>query len=304
MASVRAPGGWLDVLRATVSGFREDHGIRLAASLAFFSLFSLAPLLLITVSVAGFVVGEGAARAYVLRGIGSLLGARGEEALGSLLDQAAAVEVTTLGTMLTVATLVVGAVAAFVELKDAMNAVWDAEPRQRRRGVVGFLRDRVLSVGALLTVAFLSLSSLVLTAGLAAFGDELRSRFALPAAVWVGVNAAIALAATTILFAILFKFLPDAKIAWRDTWVGATATAVMFLVGQVVIGVSLSSTAAVSVYGAAGSLVLVLLWLFYSAIIFFLGAEFVQAWSSRFGDGVRPQPQGESAVRRLRERAT
>lgn len=296
--------GWLGVLRAAASGFRRNHGVRLAASLAFFSLFSLAPLLLVTMWAAGLAVGEERAREVVLDGIGSLLGQRGVEGVGTLLDEAGEVDRGAVGTLLTVGTLLVGAVAAFVELKDALNEVWGAKRPPGREGVLRFVRERVLSAGTLLTVAFLSLSSLVVTAGLAAFGEAIRSRVPVHSWALFALNAAIALAATTVLFAILFKFLPDAKIAWRDTWLGAAATGAMFLVGQLVIGTYLSRTPAIAVYGSAGSLVVLLLWLFYSAIVFFLGAELVRAWSDRFGAGVRPQRGAEGPVRKLRERAT
>lgn len=302
----RRAHGWLEervafqLVRATLRQYARDKAVRLGAALAFFAMFSLAPLLVITIGLASLVSGDAAARAQIVETIGSLVGPEGAEAIGVMLDRArgpdgqGGLRATVFGSL----ALALGATGVFVQLRDALNTVWGV--RRVGGGVKRFFADRVFTFGVVLAVGFLLLVSLVVTAALAAVGARLEAMLPLGAQVWLVLNFVVSVLVTAFLFAALFKLLPDVRLAWRDVAVGALATALLFIVGQLAIGYYLGASSTASAYGAAGSLVIVLLWLFYSAQIFLLGAEFVQVYADRYGSKVRPE---EDAVRLPRQGA-
>jgi membrane protein len=270
------------------SDFFEDKAPRLAAALAYYTTFSLAPLLVIALGIAGVVFGEEAARGALSGQLDHLLGPQGAEAVEQML--AASAEKDRAGiaaTLLGVVTLLFGATGVFGQLQDALNTIWEVTPRPGR-GVRGFLRDRLLSFAMVLGTGFLLLVSLMISAALSLAGRALIGDAYEEAILWQGVNLLVQAAVTFGLFALIFKLLPDAEIAWRDVLLGAAVTTILFAVGRLLIDLYLRTSGTGTTYGAIGSLVVLLIWIFYSAQILFFGAELTQVYAQRFGSRIRP----------------
>jgi len=267
-----------------------DKAARLGAALAYYSIFSIAPLLIIAIAVAGLVFGAEAARGEVSRQVGHLVGEKGGEAIESMVEAANKPGAGTVATVIGVVMLLVGAVGLFGQLQDALNTIWEVQPKPGR-GVWGFVRDRFLSLSMVMGVAFLLLVSLIASAVLAAVGGLLGD---LQTGV-IGqiITTAIDLVVITLMFALIYRFLPDAVIAWRDVWFGAGVTAVLFVVGKVLIGLYLGHAGVSSAFGAAGSLAVLLVWLYYAAQIFLFGAELTKAYADRMGSRIEPKPHAE-----------
>jgi membrane protein len=254
---------------------------RLGASLAYYTIFAIAPLMIIAVSVAGFFFGEQAARKELFGQLNSLVGQNGGDAIQSLVAAANRPKAGLWATAGAVVTLGMGAIAVFVELQDAMNTVWHVE-RKPGGGIKRFVKDRLLSFAMVLGVGFLLLVSLVLNAFLSGLGkmaggvDSGQLHY-----LWAAVNFLGSLGVITLLFAMIFKILPDVDIAWRDVWVGAFVTALLFNLGKFLIGSYLGRSSMVSIYGAAGSFIILLLWVYYSSQILFFGAEFTRVYAGK-----------------------
>ena len=266
----------------------EDQASTLGAALAYYTVFSLAPLLIIAIAIAGLVFGQEAAQGQIFEQLRGLLGEASAKAMQDMVQNANAKPATgVVATLIGVVTLLFGASGVFGQLQTSLNAIWDVEPKPGR-GILGLVRDRILSFGFILVVGFLLLVSLLLTAAVALvaqwFGGMLPAMEALAQI----LNFVLSLAVITLLFAMIFKFLPDAKIAWHDVWIGAFITAVLFTVGKVALGLYLGKSGVGSSYGAAGSLIVLLLWVYYSSQILFFGAEFTQVYANRFGSHVAP----------------
>lgn len=275
------------LLRQTVSEWLDDRAPSLAASLALYSLLSLAPVLVIAISVAGLVFGEEAARGEVARQLHGLMGPATSEAVQAVLAQASAPHKGIAGTVVGVVILFVGASGVFGELQETMNIVWNVKPKPGR-GVRGFLRDRFLSFAMVLGVAFLLLVSLLLSTGLSAVSAFLGAHLPGGEAFWQVTNFVLSFLVVAVLFGLIFKVVPDAKIAFRDVWHGALVTALLFTVGKLAISFYLGKAAPGSAYGAAGSLVALVVWVYYSAQILFFGAELTQVYAKKFGSGIVP----------------
>ena len=265
----------------------EDKAPQLGAALAYYSLFSLAPLLVIAISVAGLVFGEEAARGQVVGALNEFLGQDGAEAVQTMIQNANKPAASTLASVFGLAMLLFGASGVFGQLKDSLNTIWEVKPKADR-GIWGTLRDRVLSVAAVLGAGFLLLTSLVVTTAISALSTYMGSILPGSDAVWHIVNLVVSFGIITVLFALMFKYLPDVKITWHDVWIGAALTSALFMVGKYAIGLYLGHSTIGSVYGAAGSLVVVLVWMYYSAQILFLGAEFTQVYANRYGSKIVP----------------
>ena len=278
---------WFVLARDTVREFFDDRVPMLGAAVAYYTLFSLAPLLVIALAIAGFVFGQEASSGQLASTLGGLLGAQGAQAVQDMVANARRPGAGVLATLLGLAALLFGAGGVFGQLQVAMDTIWDVK-RRKGRGVKGFLKDRFFSFAMVVGVGFLLLVSLVVTAVLSVMGDLLSSTLPGGATLWRVLNFLISLAILSGLFALLFKIVPDVKVAWRDVLVGGFLTAVLFTVGKTLIGLYLGRGTVGSVYGAAGSLVVVLVWIYYSAQIFFLGAEFTQVYANRYGSGSRP----------------
>lgn len=275
------------LLRDTITAWREDKVSRLAAALSFFSILSLVPLLLLIVSVVGLFIGEGRTEEAVVERAGSLVGESGRELVRIVLSNADRSAGGVLSAVVGFAILVFGATGVVTQLQEALNAIWGVESAEG--GVRGFIRKRLLSFGAVLGVGFLLLVSLGFGAAVSVIaglvGDPLGNAELVLRLMDVGSSLVL----FTGLFAFMFKFLPDAVIAWRDVGVGALVTAVLLVVGKLLIGIYLSSSSTASTYGAFGTLVAVLIWIYYSAQIMFLGAEFTQVYAHRHGSRIVPE---------------
>ena len=264
-----------------------DRASRLGASLAYYTVFSIVPFLVIVIAVIGLVFGHEAAQSTIIAQIGQLVGEQSAAAIKDMIQRANQPSTGLLATAIAIGTLLVGASGVFGQLKDALNAVWGVEPKEGR-GVWGFIKDNFLSFVAVLGTGFLLLVSLVLSSALAAFGKWFGGILPLPEAVLEMLNLLLSFVVITGLFALIFKVLPDARIAWQDVWVGAALTAALFTVGKFAIGMYLGKSNVGSAYGAAGSLIVVLVWVYYSAQILLYGAEFTQVYANRLGERIVP----------------
>ncbi len=272
---------WL-LLRETFDKWMEDNAPRLGAALAYYTIFSLAPLLIIAIATAGFVFGEKAAEGEIMAQLQSLLGQDSAKAIQAMIKNARFPIAGTIATVVGVVTLLVGATGIFGELQGTLNTIWKVQP-QTSGGVLAFIKRRFLSFLMVLGTGFLLLVSLLLSAGLAAAGKFLGNLLPGPE-IWLhALNFIVSFGIISALFAMMFKLLPDARIAWRDVWLGAAATAFLFTVGKFLVGLYLGKSNIGMAYGAAGSLVIILIWVYYSAQIFLYGAEFTYVYANRFG---------------------
>ena len=262
--------------------------MRLSSSLAYYAIFSLAPLLVIVVSIAGLVFGEEAARGQLAQQIATLAGAGAGDAIQAAVHSSASHQTTgVLATIIGSAVLLFGASTVFAELKDALNIIWGVIVRPGRPFLT-MVRDRFFSFSIVLAIGFLLLISLVISILLAALGMYMSGRLQFPSAVWQGWDFLISFTVVSCLFAMIFKLLPNVLIGWRDVWLGSVSTAFLFTVGKFVIGYYLAASSIASSFGAAGSVVIVLVWIYYSACILFFGAEITKVYARKFGSGVVP----------------
>jgi membrane protein len=278
----------IPVLKQTFSEWMEDQAPTLGAALAYYTVFSLAPLLIISISIAGLVFGNEAAQGQIFDQLRGLLGDESGRAMEVMVQSASAKPATGLvATVLGLLTLLFGASGVFGQLQTSLNAIWGVQPKPGR-GILGIIQDRILSFGFILVVGFLLLVSLLLTAAIAFVGHQFGDMVPGMEALAQILNSIFSLVVITLLFAMIFKFLPDARIAWRDVWIGAFITAALFTVGKFALGFYLGKSGVASSYGAAGSLIVLLLWVYYSSQIVFFGAEFTQVYANRFGSRVAP----------------
>jgi membrane protein len=281
-------GSAISLAKNAGNQFMVDKAPRLGAALAYYSIFSLAPLLVIAIGIAGLVFGEEAARGQITGQVTRLVGNEGGEAIQSMLESAS--EQGGLGTGLGIVMLLFGASGLFGQLQDALDTVWEVQPKEGR-GILGFIKDRFLSFSMVFGVAFLLLVSLLASAALSAVGGILGDTES--SVIGQIMTTVFDLTVVTALFALIFKFLPRAEIGWRDVWPGALCTSVLFAIGKFLIGLYLGQAAVGSAYGAAGSLAVLLVWLYYAAQIFLFGAELTKAYALERGGGVRPKESAE-----------
>jgi membrane protein len=260
-------------------GWLADNAPSMGAALAFYSAFSLAPLLIIASAVAGVVFGATRARTAVVEQFRELIGPIGAESVERLLNATASLGTGVLATLVGVVLLLIGASSVVVELQNDLNRIWRA-PKRDRSGYTTIIRTRLIAFGLILGFGFLLLVSLVVSVGLAALVQHSRM-FAQQGLLLHALNMVLSIGAYTVLFAMLFKFLPNASLSWRDVWRGACVTAVLFSLGQLGIGYYLGRSATTSAYAAAASLLVLLLWLYYAAQIFLFGAEFTWVYAQR-----------------------
>jgi membrane protein len=276
------------LLKQTASEWMEDDAPSLGAALAYYTVFSLAPLMTIAIAMAGFFFGKEAAQGQIFDELRVLLGEEGGKAVEEMVQSANAQPTAgVVATIISVIMLLFGASGVFGQLQASLNAIWGVKAKPGR-GVLGLIKDRLLSFGFTLVVGFLLLVSLLLTAGMALMADWIGGLMPGSEALAYILNIVLSLSMITLLFATIFKFLPDAKIAWHDVWIGAFLTALLFTIGKFALGIYLGKSAVASSYGAAGSLIVLLLWVYYSSQILFFGAEFTQVYANRFGSRVAP----------------
>lgn len=284
------------LVKTTLVEWSEDRAPRMGAALAYYTVFSLAPLLIISISIAGFVFGEEAARGEVFDVMHSLVGPEGAAAVQAMVDEAAHSEGRGTAAVVGIGVLLFGASNVFAQLQAALNQIWKVAPK-KRTGLVNFLKTRLLSMGMVLGIGFLLMVSLLLSAAIAAAGTYLEALLPGTETAWSLFHTGLSLAVFTFLFGAIYKILPDARIRWHDVWIGALVTAVLFSLGRYLIGIYIGNAAIGSVYGAAGSIIILLVWVYYSAQILFFGAEFTQVYASRHG-GIQPE---RYAVRVVKE---
>lgn len=282
------PRNVLTLLNKAASDWVDDGAMRLSSSLAYYAIFSLAPLLVIVISMAGLVFGEDAARGQLSQQIATIAGRGAGEAIQSAVQSSAAQKSTgVFATVLSTALLLFGASTVFAELKDALNTIWGVVVKPGRPFFT-LVRDRFFSFSIVLAVGFLLLISLIISVLLAALGQFMSGRIQLSSAVWQTWDMVISFTLVSGLFAMIFKLLPNVRLRWRDVWLGAVTTALLFTLGKFVIGYYLATSSIASSFGAAGSVVIVLAWIYYSACILFFGAEITKGYARMFGSGIVP----------------
>ncbi|HXE57406.1 MAG TPA: YihY/virulence factor BrkB family protein [Gemmatimonadales bacterium] len=278
------------LVKAAASTWWSTNAPRMGAALSFYTLFSLAPVLIVVIAIAGLVFGEEAARGELVRQFGDLVGTEGAEAVGTILSRArepgggGGPAATVLGAI----TFFFGATGVFAELHGALNTIWDARPKPGST-LLGLLRERLLSFGAVVGLGFLLLVSLVVSTALAALGSFVAEVAPDVAGVMQVLNALASFAVVTVIFALIFRVLPDVRLAWRDIWIGAAFTSALFTLGKLLIGLYLGQGTITSTYGAAGAVVALLVWVYYSSLIVLFGAAFTLAYASWVGSHARRQ---------------
>jgi membrane protein len=277
--------GMWSLLGATVSDWYEDRAPRIGAALAYYTIFALTPGLVIVMALAGFLLGPGA-EARIVAQFHELIGKEGAKAIEAVMRSARATTPGTTDIGLALVTLVIGLWGVFGELQDGLNTIWGVTPKAGRR-FLDIVRDRFWSFAMVVGTGFLLLVSLVLTAWLAAVGTYVGYLLPAPAMVLEAINSLISLAVITGAFALIFKLLPDVRVAWRDVWLGAAVTSLLFTLGKFLIGLYLGRSAVASAYGAAGSVVIIVVWVYYSSQIVLFGAEFTKVWTERRGSGFK-----------------
>ena len=284
---MRAPP-MLKLFGLALEAWWADDALRLGASLAYYTLFAIAPILLVATAIAGMVFGAEAVRGEIVGQIDHLVGREGASAVQGLLEGASQPRAGILATVLGSITFLVAATGAFLELQAALNTIWRVKPNPGAN-LRAFVIDRLRSFGLVVAIGFLLMVSLAVTAALAALSAWLaRASPGLPLA-WSGVNMLVSVVVTTAMFALLYRFLPDVHLHWRDVIMGSLVTAVLFTIGQQLIGLYLGQSSVASSYGAAGSVMILLLWVYYSCQILLFGAEFTRVYAERRGR--KPVPE-------------
>jgi membrane protein len=277
----------LQLLKATGKSWVDDHAMRLSAALAYYAVFSLAPLLIVAISIAGAIFGEDAARGAIQDQLAGSIGRESAEAVQEMIKGARNSGKNGLMAIVGFVVLLLTASGVFAQLKDAMNTVWGLEPKPGR-AIVSILVDRFLSLTMVAAIGFLLLVSLILSAVVAAATGWLEHIIPIAPFVWHFASIGIDLSITTLLFAMIFKVLPDADIQWRDVWTGSFITACLFAVGKTLLALYLGRSETASTYGAAGALLLILSWVYYSSNILLFGAEFTQEFARSKGRTITP----------------
>lgn len=284
--------GAVGILKQTASEWSQDRAPQQAAALAYYAVFSGAPLLLIAVAIAGLALGQEEARQKVMQQVEGQLGRQPAEMLGTAMANMAKNRGGNIFAIVIGGVVVLlGASGAFGQLQSAMNDIWDVRPR-KGQGVKGMVRKRLATFLMVLFVGLLFLGLLALSAAVSAL-HKLVPSFPGGQWLWTLIELGVSILAMAVLVGAIFKLLPDVEIQWRDVWLGALITAVLLAIGKTLIGLYLGHSSTASVYGAAGSLILLLLWLYYSGLIFFFGAEFVQVYAGHRGRGIRPDSRAE-----------
>ena len=276
------------VLKATFAEWYEDDSFRLAASLAFYTIFSLAPVLLIATGVASMFLARETATDRIVAEVQGLVGADGAQAIRQVLEASSGFGQGIWAIATGAVTFLLGATAVFAELQAALNKIWDVQSDPKRGVILSLAVSRLRSFTIALGVGFLLLVSLVASAALTALQDYLNNWMPGIPVLWQAANIITSFVIAAVLFAMIYKYLPDAKIAWSDVWIGGAVTAALFTAGKYVIGLYLGQTAVASAFGAAGSFAVLLIWIYYSALISFFGAEFTQVYARLYGSRIRP----------------
>jgi membrane protein len=287
----------LTLVWKTIEKFFIDGCPSMAAALAFYTFFSLPALLSLLLLLVGTIVDPQDVERAITTQVQGLIGRGGADQVRTIIAHVRQTYIdTSVAAVLGAVALFLGATTAFAQLQDALNRVWNVKPDPTSNQIRNFVVKRVFSFGVVLALGFLLVVSLGVSAGLAAFGELVIARLGASGVLLLIANWIVSLAVITGIFAVMFKLLPDAKIAWRDVWVGAIGTALLFALGRAVIGYYLGRTDPGSAYGAAGSLAVVMIWVYYSSMIVLSGAEFTRVWTDRVRGGAKPEPGAVEVV--------
>ena len=279
--------GW-GILKETFNGFMADKGLKLSASLSYYTIFSLAPLLLLIISLAGAFFGKEASEGRIFEEINELIGSQAAMQVQQIISNLELSGKTTLSVIIGAVTLVIGATSIFGEIQDSINLIWKVKAKPQK-GWLKLVKDRLLSGSIIIGLGFLLIVTLIVNGVLVALNDILKSYFPdFTIVLFNGINIVVSFLVITVLFGVIFKVLPDAKIAWKDVRAGAFFTACLFMLGRYVIGLYIVTTGAGSPYGAAGSIIIILLWVYYTAAILYFGAEFTRAYANANGAQIVP----------------
>ncbi len=281
------------LLKESFQEWNEDKAPRLAAALAYYTAFSLTPLLIVVISMAGLIFGRDAVEGRVRYEIQGAIGSQAAGAVQEMLVNFSHPSTSIIATVIGLLTLLLGAAGLFGQLQDALNTIWEVAPRPGR-GLLSTLRQRFISFTMVLGIGFVLLVSLVVSAAVSAVGNFVALHVPGQETLLQIINLVISYGVITLLFAAIYKVLPDVEISWKDVWMGAAVTALLFTIGKFLLGLYLGSTSVASSYGAAGSFVLLLLWIYYSAQILLFGAEFTQVYARKYGTRIMPS---KNAVR-------
>jgi membrane protein len=273
---------YFTLFKQTITEFSSDKVPRLGAALAYYTIFSLAPLLLIVIAIAGLAFGHDAAQNKIFEQLKGVMGPTTASDVQEMVKNAAKPKSGTVATVIGLVTLILGASGVFGQLKDALNTIWDVEPR-KSGGILVLIKDRFLSFAMVFGVGFLLLVSLAIDTAITAMGTYATDHLPGGEALWHIVELVFSFCVITVLMAMIFRVLPDLRIEWRDVWLGATLTSLLFILGKFALGIYFAKSAVGSSFGAAGSLVIVLLWVYYSAQILLFGAEFTQVYARSHG---------------------
>lgn len=273
---------YMSLLKKTFEEFSNDRALKLGASLSYYTIFSMPPLLVIIISITGFFYGMEAVKGEIFGQIRALIGDESAKQVQEIIKNVALSKDNLLATILGFITLLFGASGVFAEIQDSINYIWALKAKPKR-GLIKMVMNRLVSFSMIVTVGFLLLVSLVVNAFLEVLINRLQALFS--NGVWLvyGVNLLLTFVIITLLFSIIFRVLPDGKVAWKDTLVGAVFTAVLFMIGKSLIGLYLGNSEVSTTYGAAGSVIIILLWVYYSAIILYFGAEFTKVYAYTYG---------------------
>ena len=288
------PKVW-QLLKRTFSKWNEDHAPGLGAALSYYSVFSLAPLLMIVIAIAGLVFGQEAAQGQIMGQIQGLVGEESAKAIQSMIEEARKPAASILATVIATVILLVGATGVFAQLQESLNIIWKVKEKPGE-GIWKTLKDRFLSLMTVLGTGFLLLISLVISAGLSAVGATVKHVLPGPEFVLQLINFVVSFAVITLLFAMIYKLLPDKPIRWDDVWIGASVTALLFTIGKFFIGLYLGKSDVGVAYGAAGSLVVILIWVYYASQIFLFGAEFTAVYAESRGTQLAPTPHAQEPM--------
>jgi membrane protein len=277
-----------EILKNSVSGFSDDKVTKLSASLAYYTVFAMAPLLIIIISLSGFFLGQDAAEGKIYAQLTGFVGADTAVQLQDMIKHASITGKSKIAAIIGIITLLVGATTVFAEIQDSINSIWGLKPKPKK-GWLKMLKNRFLSFSVIISLGFLLLVSLAISALIDSFSDSLKQHFPdITIIVFSVINILITLLVIGAIFGVIYKVLPDAKISWKDVLAGAVVTAILFMLGKFAISFYISKSNVGSTYGAAGSLVILLLWVYYSAMILYFGAEFTKAYSMKFGSPIYP----------------
>lgn len=276
------------ILKNTLKGFTEDKGLKLSASLSYYTLFSLAPLLLLVISLAGVIFGQKASEGRIFEEINGLIGNEAAQQVQQIIRNLQLSGKSTISAIVGGVTLVIGATTVFGEIQDSINIIWRVKAKPKK-GWLKLIKDRLLSGSIIVGLGFLLIVSLIVNGALKALNDILKAYFPDLTIILLNIaNIVISFLVITVLFGVIFKVLPDAKIAWKDVRAGAFFTALLFLLGRYLIGLYIETTAAGSPYGAAGSIIVILLWIYYTAAILYFGAEYTREYACAKGAKIEP----------------